>query len=165
MGRPGENGGESAMLEAGRDEVLPLIDAQVTAALGKDNVGPQAVMVTQQQSSRHRDACFHPLRAQVAFERTVGTDHRPSRRPRRPSYLLHGGQRRHLVPVKRALGDELLGARFQQPTKTSKAVQQDLCLLQLGASDRHLLPTLEPPIRPRLQSFPSQAERPMTDTP
>jgi hypothetical protein len=87
------------MLEAGRDELPPLIEAQGTAALGKDSVGPQAVMVTQQQSSRHRDACFHPLLAQVALERAVGTDHRPSRRPRRASYPLHGGQQRQLLPI------------------------------------------------------------------
>jgi hypothetical protein len=87
------------MLEARPDKLPPLIKAQGTPGLGEDDVGPQGVLVTQQQSSRHSDACFHPLLAQVALERAVGTDHRPSRRPRRASYPLHGGQQRQLLPI------------------------------------------------------------------
>jgi hypothetical protein len=70
------------MFEAQLHEAPQLIEAQKAAAGGEDAVGPQAVMIAEQESSRDRNACPHRVRAQKAFERSEGTDHRLPRRLR-----------------------------------------------------------------------------------
>ena len=131
VGRPGKNGGAGAILQARPDQVLTLISAQWPAAPGEDDVGPQAMLVAEQQSSRDSNAFPPHLGAQEAFERAQGADHRPSPQAPRANHPLYGDEQRHLLLLKEPPGCELLRAYLQETTQAAKGIQQSPCTLQL----------------------------------
>ena len=63
------------MLQARPDQVLTLILAQRLAALGENDVGPQAVPLAEQKSSRERNALPDRLPAQEDLKHAEGVDH------------------------------------------------------------------------------------------